>query len=137
MEAVLTAFLAPLLPYLLRAGQQAAEEAGRRIGGDAWEHAKALWGRLRLSVEARPAAREAVADVEAAPDDVDAQAALRHQLKKLLGEDEALAQDVARLWKEAEAAGVTAVTVSASGERSIAVGRDASGIFITGDSNLT
>ncbi len=28
-------FLTPLLPYLLRAGERAAEEAGRRLAGEA------------------------------------------------------------------------------------------------------
>jgi hypothetical protein len=37
------AFLAPFLPYLLKAGEKAAEEAGRRLGAAAWEQAQALW----------------------------------------------------------------------------------------------
>ena len=36
-------FLAPFLPYLLKAGEKAAEEAGRRLGAAAWEQAQALW----------------------------------------------------------------------------------------------
>ncbi len=41
------AFLAPFLPYLLKAGEKAAEEAGKKLGGDAWDKAKSLWGKLR------------------------------------------------------------------------------------------
>jgi hypothetical protein len=35
-----TLFLTPFLPYLLKAGEKAAEEAGKKLGGDAWERAK-------------------------------------------------------------------------------------------------
>lgn len=130
----LTTFLTPFLPYLLKAGEKAAEEAGKKIGGDAWERAKTLWAKLRPKVEAKPTAQEAVKDAAAAPQDQDAQAALRLQLKKLLAEDKTLAQEVARLWEDARAAGVTVV---ASGARSVAVGGDVSGsVIVTGDDNL-
>ncbi len=43
----LTTFLAPFLPYLLKAGEKAAEEAGKKFGEAAWEQAKALWEKLR------------------------------------------------------------------------------------------
>ncbi len=128
-----TPFLAPFLPYLLKAGEKAAEEAGKKFGADAWERAKALWTKLRPKVEAKPTAHEAVQDVAAAPDDPDTQAALRLQLKKLLAEDEALAAEVARLWEAAKAAGVT---VTAAGKRSVAIGGSVSGsTIITGDRN--
>lgn len=129
----LTAFLAPFLPYLLKAGEKAAEEAGKKLGEAAWERARALWSKLRPKVEARPAAQEAVQDLAAAPDDPDAQAALRQQLKKLLAEDPALAEEIARLWGEAQAAGGTVITAD---HRSVAVGGDVSGsTIITGDRN--
>ncbi len=127
------AFLAPFLPYLLKAGEKAAEEAGKKLGGDAWERAKGLWDKLRPKVEAKPAAQEAVTDAAAEPQNEDAQVALRQQLKKILAEDEALAAEVARLWEEAKAAGVTVI---ASGDRSVAIGGDVSGsVIITGDRN--
>ena len=75
------------------------------------------------------AAKEAAEDVAAAPDDDRAKAALELQLEKLLSGDPALAAELKALWDE----GVAAKIVSASGDRSIAVGGNASGIFITGD----
>ncbi len=129
----LTTFLTPFLPYLLKAGEQAAEEAGKKLGEAAWERAKTLWARLRPKVEARPAMQETVRDVAVAPDDPDAQAALRLQLKKLLTEDPALAAEMTRLWEQAKSAGVT---VTASGTRSVAIAGDVSGsVIITGDQN--
>jgi len=89
--------LAPFLPYLLKAGEKAAEEVVRKLGAAAWELAQALWARLRPKVEARPALKEAVADVAAHPQGEDALAALRLQLRKLLEEDPALREEVARL----------------------------------------
>ena len=134
LAQTVTAFLSPFLPYLLKAGEKAAEEAGKKVGGDAWERAKTLWSKLRPKVEAKPTAQEAVKDAAAAPQDEDAQAALRLQLKKILAEDETLAAEVAHLWEEAEAA---SVTVIASGERPVAIGGDVSGsTIVTGDQNV-
>lgn len=128
--AALTAFLAPFLPYLLRAGEKAAGDAADALGEAAWSHARALWARIRGKVDEKPAAQEAAADVAASPQDGRARAALELQLEKLLSEDAALAADIERLWAGAKAAGV----VIASGERSIAVGGSATGnVFVTGD----
>jgi len=125
----LVAFLTPFLPYLLKAGEKAAEEAGKKLGSDAWEKAKALWSRLRGKERVVQAAQ----DLAASPDDPDAQAALRLQLKKALEADQALVAEVARLWKEVETAGVT---VTASGDRSVAIGGSVSGsTIITGNRN--
>jgi hypothetical protein len=131
MEAALVAFLAPFLPYLIRLGENVAEAAGAKLGAEGWNFAKALWGKLRPKVEAKPAAQEAVGDVAHAPEDEDALAALRLQLRKLLAEDEALAGEVGRLWREAEAANV--VTVTASGERSVAAQTITGSTVTTGD----
>ncbi len=81
-------------------------------------------------VESKPAAKEAVEDVAKNPKNEDALGALRNQLTKLLEEDEALRADLTKIWDEAKAANV----VTASGERSVAVGGDVSGSsIITGD----
>jgi hypothetical protein len=130
----LAVFLTPLLPNLLKAGEKAAEEAGKKLGGDAWELAKVLWAKLRPKVEAKPAAQEAVQDAAAAPNDNDMYAALRLQLRKLLAEDAVLAREMERLWQEAQQAGATGI---AAGERSVTIGRDViSSTIITGDQNV-
>lgn len=130
----LVTVLAPFLPFLVPLGQGAADAAGRQLGADAWEHAKALWDRLGDQLEERPDALEAVRGAAEAPDDGDARAAFRLQLRKLLGADEALADELRRLLAERPGAAGTSVTVTASGERSITVGRDAIGsAFVTGD----
>lgn len=99
---LLTKLLAPFLPYLLKLGDKAAEEAAKRIGGDAWEKIKAIWAKLRPQVEAKPSAQEAVLDVAEAPDDEDAIATLRQQLKKLFKEDPTLSSEVSHLLEAAK-----------------------------------
>jgi hypothetical protein len=127
----LTAFLMPFLPYLAQAGHQLAEEAGRELGGQAWEYAKRIWAKLSRRVENKPAAREAVEDVAAWPDDERARGALELQLEKLLTEDMELAEELGHIWQDAKSAGVVAM-----GARSIAIGGNATGsTFVTGDHN--
>jgi len=93
----IVAFLAPFLPYLIKGAEETVQEIGKQFGGDTWQQAKALWGRLRPKVEAKPAAQEAVQDLAKSPDDEDAKTVLRVQLKKLLTEDDSLAKEIAQL----------------------------------------
>ena len=133
LASSLTTALVPLLPYLLKAGEKAAEETGKAVAGQSWEWAKSLWTKLKPGVEAKPAALEAAQDVAHAPDDEDLQVALRVQLKKLLTEDQSLAEEVSRWLEQGKAAGNT---VSVSGERSVAIGGDVKGsTIVTGDGN--
>lgn len=130
--AALTAFLAPFLPTLVKAGEKVVAKAADAASDEAFKYAKALWERLKPGVEAKPAAQEAADEVAARPDDEDALAALRLQLRKLLEADAQLEGDVAAIWRQAEAANV--VQVTASGERSVAVGGDVTGsTIVTGD----
>jgi hypothetical protein len=128
----LVTLLIPFLPYLVK-GDEVAEEAESKFGAAAWERAKTLWGKLHPKVAAKAAAQEAVQDAAAAPDNEDAKAALRVQLKKLLADDPGLAEEIARQLSGAQAAGVV---VTASGPRSVAVGGSIKGSTITtGDQN--
>ena len=138
LPAQLVQFLAPFLPYLLEgakvAGQEAAKVLGKRTSEHGLDQAKTLWEKLRPKVEAKPAALEAVQETAAHPNDEDALAALRLQLKKLLAEDQALAQELARLLEQAHPAGQN---VTASGDRSVAIGGNVSGsVIVTGDRHM-
>ena len=126
----LTTALVPFLPYLLKAGEKAAEETGKAVADQSLEWARSLWAKLRPKVEAKPAALEAAQDAAQTPNDEDARATLRQQFKKLLAEDQSLAEEVSR---QLEAAGIN---VSASGDRSVAMGGDVTGTtIVTGDRN--
>jgi hypothetical protein len=131
LASSLTTALVPLLPYLLKAGEKAAEETGKAVAGQSLEWAKSLWTKLKPEVEAKPAALEAAQNVARAPEDEDLQAALRVQLKKLLTEDQSLAEELSRWLDQGKAAGIT---VTAAGDRSVAIGRDVKGsTIVTGD----
>lgn len=133
LASSLTTVLVPLLPYLLKAGEKAAEETGKTVAGQSWEWAKSLWTKLKPKVEAQPAALEAAQDAAQAPGDEDLQTSFRVQLKKLLTEDQALAEEVSRCLDQGRAAGIN---VSAIGERSVAIGGDVkSSTIITSDQN--
>jgi hypothetical protein len=133
--AALTAFLAPYLARLLKPAQEGLGDAVEQLGDKGWEFAKQLWGRLRGRVEEKPAAMDVATDVAAQPASEDAQQALAYQLKKLLSEDAELADDIRKLWEQAARDPQLKVQVTAQGDRSIAVGRDATGTFSTGDTN--
>jgi hypothetical protein len=106
LASSLTTVLVPLLPYLLKAGEKAAEETGKTVAGQSWEWAKSVWTKLRPKVEAKEAALEAAQDVAEAPGDEDLQASFRVQLKKLLTEDQSLAEEVSRWLDQGRAAGI-------------------------------
>lgn len=96
----LTALLSPILPFLVKGGEEAAKEAGKKFGVDAWETAKAIWGKLNPKIEAKEAAKEAVEDLVDAPEDRDLQTALRLQLKKIIEKDDSLAKEIIEILKK-------------------------------------
>jgi hypothetical protein len=133
LASSLTTALVPFLPFLLKAGEKAAEETGKAVTGQSLEWAKSLWIKLKPEVEAKPAALEAAQDVARAPEDEDLQAVLRVQLKKLLTEDQSLAEEVSRWLDQGKAAGIN---LSVSGDRNIAIGGSITGsTIVTGDGN--
>jgi hypothetical protein len=130
----ITITIVPLLPYLLKAGETAAEETGKKIAEGAWEAARKVWSLVWPQIERTPTALAAATEAAEAPDDRDAQAALRFQLKKLLAEDESFAQEVSKSWEHAKAAGIH---FTLKGDRNIAVAGDVNdGTLITGDQNV-
>jgi hypothetical protein len=88
------ATLAPLVPFLVKAGEGAAGEMGSHLATEAWKKAKQAWARLSPVVAADPRAHAALRDLQADPDDSLLQAQLQAQLRRLLLEDHALAADV-------------------------------------------
>jgi hypothetical protein len=134
MEVVLTAFLAPFLPYLVQKVEKGAEKAIDSFGAAAWERAQALWGKLRPKVEAKEGAREAAEGVAKSPTDDAARGALQFQLRALLQADPDLAAELERMIREAQQAGVMsdngAVVIQGdvrADRGSVAAGRDVHG----------
>ncbi len=136
------------MPYLLLAGKKASEEAGKKLGVGAWDKAKQIWGRLGGAVDKEPMAAGAAQEAAAHPEDADAQAALRLQLRKILEQDEALAGEVSTLLADgrqaawhAEVHGDGAVAQGpgavAAGKGGVAVGGDVQGDVVVGTDSRT
>jgi hypothetical protein len=97
-----TTYLIPALPYLVKVGEGAATETGKKLLGGALDATKSLWDKLWTKVETKPAALEAAQDLATNPNDTDLQATLRGQLKKLLSEDQSFATEVEQLFNKAK-----------------------------------
>lgn len=131
--------IAPCLPYLLTAGGKAAEGALKKVGEDAWNKAKTLWGKLSPSVENDSAAMSIAQKVAASPDDQRAQSALELYIEDILRNNSALADEVDQLIS----IGGTHNQVIAAGKGSVAAGRDmmgntivtGGGLHVKGDGN--
>ena len=131
--------LQPYLPLLLA---EAARETGKRVPAAI----RRLWQEVAERLRRRPAGAEALEDLRAAPEDPDAQAAFRLQVKKHLAADPTwaahlaalLAQAGSRYQAEVHDGGAVAQGpgATAAGERGVVIGGDATGnIIVTGDNN--
>ena len=124
-----TTAVAPFLPVLEPILTGAGEKIGGVAAGAGLDRAKALWAKLSAAVQGNGDARKAAQEVAQAPDDEDAVAALRLQIRKLLAANPSLARDLA---------GVLGGDgrVVASGEGSVAIGGNVSGsTIVTGRGN--
>lgn len=102
--ALLTAFLAPLLPFLTKLGttaaEKAAETAAGQFGEDAWQKAKAVWSKLCPSIENTEAAKVATHKLADKPDSGAWKAVLQEELETLLSNNPTLLQEITRLLDE-------------------------------------
>ncbi len=140
LAQAVTTFLLPALPYLVKAGEAAAQETGKKLLGGAWDATKSLWDKLKPKVEAKAEALSAVKDVAQDPKDADLQAAFRVQIKKLLSEDEAFATEIEQLLNNAKAISGSQVSATDGGiafgdnaKDNIAVTGGIHGDFVMGD----
>jgi hypothetical protein len=140
--ATLIAFLSPFLPFLLKLGGKAAEKATEtaagKFGEASWVKAQAVWEKLSPKVAAKESAQEAALDVANAPEDEDLRVALKVQLKKLLDQDEGLANAISQILQEAGSDGTPGIQIvqTVTGDRNQVIGQVTGGqVFgnVTGD----
>jgi hypothetical protein len=105
LAQTVTAILAPALPILVKVGDGALG----KIGSDISDKAKTLWVKLRPRLEAKPSAQEALVEVVNNPNDEDARAALRFQIKKLFSEDTELAAEIYKAFATTPTASTTVI----------------------------
>jgi len=127
LAAGAVAALVPALPTLMDMGKGAAGEIGKRTVGKVSDAALGIWHLLRPKVDASPALAEAVTDLAQSPDDEDAQAALRVQIRKALMADPELATQLRPLVESS----LTSVTQTVVGSGNVVAGRDMKGNIIT------
>ncbi|WP_371632985.1 hypothetical protein OG693_18050 [Streptomyces sp. NBC_01259] len=108
LSTAVTAYGVSVLTRAEDAAVDATANLGQRI-------LQAVW--RRRGEQGRTDLEAAVHDVAEDPEDGDAAAALRQQIKRALREDAALREELARMLP---AAGAESVNVTASGERAIA-----------------
>ncbi len=134
--------LVALVPGVIKALGAAAgpiasggEDLAKAVGQAVGQHTAALLKAISARFKGHPAAEEAMNDFVKTPQDVDAQAALRLQLKKLLETDESFRQELLALLEQAqkEEAGTRTTTVIASGKGAVATGGDTYGAVFTGN----
>jgi hypothetical protein len=121
LASEITALLVPVIPFLLKGGEKAFEEASKKIGGDTWELAKSTWEKLAPLSKSTNEVEKAAGEIVNNPSDQDAQAVLRFQIKKLLNDaPEELRQDIYNTLNKT------------SGKTSITIG----GVHISGESTV-
>ncbi|MEW1836610.1 hypothetical protein AB0392_01460 [Nonomuraea angiospora] len=137
MSGDLVTLAGQISPYVTAAvGAYGAAVLGRVQDESA--DATVVWGRRLLQrifgiSDEDDQAPEAVRDLAATPDDLDVQAALRLQIRKVLAADPALAEEIRQML--ARAATVPNTSAIASGSRSVAAGQDITAPVTTGDNS--
>jgi uncharacterized membrane protein len=110
LAKIVTSLLAPAIPYLIKGGEQAWEEAAKKIGSDTWGLTKTIWMKFVSPSKSKTNGEEknievikAATEVANNPSDEDAQAALRFQIKKLLTDDPELGVEIEKAINQAKA----------------------------------
>lgn len=120
LAATVTNVLGPAIPYLVKAGEAATAEVGKKTIG-------ALWDLFKPKVASVPALADAIADVQQSPADEDSLTVLRVQIRKVLESDPDLVAKVRPLIEGAS----TSTSQTVIGSRNVTAGRDISGSSVT------
>jgi hypothetical protein len=136
---LLVNFLIPFLPSLLNIGNKVFDGVLEELGADAVHKAKSIWANLLPKLKAKPAVQEAAADLAAAQDNADLQAALRVQLQKLLAQDPTLAKTLAAILNEPGTDGTpgTQIVQKVIGSRNQVIGQNHGTAIMNVKGNVT
>jgi hypothetical protein len=130
IEAAAASAVAALVPYLMEAGKGFAKNAGEKTAEKAGE----LYDWIKAKIAGDKYAEQTLARVEEQPDNADRQATLKAVVSEKMKADPDFARTLERFVEEIKALGGAPVT--ASGDRSVAIGRDVSNTtIVTGDKN--
>ncbi len=139
-----TTAVSVLTPYLVKMGDNAAQEVGKKLP----EAVGRVWSAILTKFKGKAAAEEAVKDFVAQPADEDHRAAFRKQLGKALEAEPAFVNELAYLLEEAKRQGCdTTINTSlgavatgggvAAGAGGVAIRGNVQGNIRTGGSDKT
>lgn len=104
LAKMVTSFLTPAIPYLLKGGEEVGQGMLKKMGSDVWDWTKTIWTKLLSSSKSKLTSKETISEIEKAatevvdnPTDEDAQAGLRYQIKKLLTNDSELHLEISKI----------------------------------------
>lgn len=101
---VLTRFLVPFLPYLVKlgkgAGEKVTEVVAEKFGETAWKKAQKVWQRLSPEVEEKEDLKMATERIAANPDSTTWKAVLQEGLESLLNNNQDLAEAIAKILED-------------------------------------
>ena len=93
------AALAPALPYLLKGTEEAAKEAGKKLGSAVWDKCVKIWELLKPKVEGKPSASNALDRIVKEPERKGAQTASQVEIEDILLAEPHLLAQLAELLK--------------------------------------
>ena len=101
---VITRFLVPFLPYLVKlgkgAGEKATEVVAEKFGEAGWKKAQIVWERLSPQIEQKEDLKMATERIAANPDSTTWQAVLQEGLETLLNSNQNLAEAIAKILED-------------------------------------
>jgi hypothetical protein len=124
------------VPYVAKAGAKLAEKVGERLP----DQIQKLWEIIYVRFKGKSATEEVINDFAANPGEEDAQAIFRIQLKKLLSEDIAFAEELRTLLPRVNTADVSNIgsgAVATDGSVASGMGGIAIGGNVTGNARIT
>jgi hypothetical protein len=95
------AALAPALPYLLKGTEEAAKEAGKKLGAAVWDQCAKIWELLKPKVETNPSASKALERIVKQPERKEIQAAFQVEIEDILKAEPQLLAQLAELLESA------------------------------------
>ncbi len=130
-----------LLPYLAKAGKIVLEDVAKQLPDTAGK----LWDKIAEKFQAKPAAQGAAQDLVGNADDKDNQDAFELQLRKMLKEDPAFADELSALVDKAQKESISlqgsgAVATNggvAAGQGGVAVQGNVQGNIVLGNNATT
>jgi hypothetical protein len=131
-----------LSPLLMKAGEKAIEKVGAKLP----EAVGKIWDEIRQKIGRKEAAKEAMKDFAAKPDDEDNAASFRKELRKVFELDSKFAKDLEKMLDAAKAqigdsiintgSGAAATRGGvAAGAGGIAIGGNVQGSVVMGNNN--